>query len=334
MLKVIDNIWNFIKSKLKDILYIAVVVALLVYGYKLYLNLTSKIEAGNVAYKQLSETLARAQNESVTKAELLDLAKSLQLDIGAIKKDLSSLDAKLVAVGTTVAKINSKIENSKPSDNTVPVDPPEQPAQCKLCDIFEYTANKQLIDVEFGEMPFASVEFDARQRAPWTIASDAVDVKVDTAIGEREKDGTLVLYHTISLENKSRPELAGKDFKLKIASSKFSQLLDNRKEFYTWSPHLELHLDNNFIADDGLSYKPGVSAKLSLMSYGLTKNDSDWRFVILGLGVGFESSLYGTFGLFEYNIGKHIPLLSNLYIGINGVYNGNWGFGINIGASL
>jgi hypothetical protein len=185
-------------------------------------------------------------------------------------------------------------------------------------------------------MPHARVEFDASKDKPWTIRSDDIDVKVTTVLGEEDKDKSLVFYHTISLLNKSRPELAGKEFKLKITSSKFAQTADSPKQFYWWAPHLDLTLDNGFILGVGDKdfYRFGGSLGLSVMGYGRSKNDLEWKFIHLGVGLNSKEHPYLTFDPVRYNIGKFIPLISDLWIGAGVIYDGGWGVGISIGTTL
>jgi hypothetical protein len=301
----------------------------------MYKDLSAQVQQSHVAYKQISETLARAENQMVTKSELNAFAKATGIDLKAVKKDLKSLGADLSAVGETVASIKGKTIADGESDETIPHDPGEQPKDCKLCDTHGYTAAIQAKDVKVGEMPHARVEFDASEAKPWTIKSDDIDVKVTTVLGEGDEDDVTVFYHTVSMLNKSRPELADKEFKLKITSSKFVQTLDNNKEFYWWAPHLDLSLDNSFVFDAGDDfYRFGGSIGFSTMAYGRTINDNDWRFLRLGLGINSKENPYATFEPVRYNLGKFIPIISDLWFGAGVLYDGNWGLSLSIGTTL
>lgn len=323
------------KIPFKDIFYIAIIVVAGIFTWRAYKNLTAQVEQSNIAFKSLSEELARAQNELVTRAELESFAKSIGTDLKTIKKDLKGLGADLVAVGTTVASLEGKIEESQDSDNSVAHDPPPQPEKCLLCDIHSYTAAVQAKDVKIGKMPHARVEFDASKEAPWTVKSDDIDVKVTTAVGELDTTGApLVFYHTISLLNKSRPSLAGKEYKLKITSSEFKQTTSSQKEFYWWAPHLSISLDNQLVFQDSVEYKLGASAGISIMAYGRTKDDNEWRFLRLGAGLNTNENLYISLEPCQYNLGKVLPLVSDLWLGIGAIWDGNWGAVITIGSTL
>ena len=325
----------FFKKHFKDIFYIAIIIVAGIFIWRAFINLTSQVEQSNIAFKSLSEELARAQNELVTRAELESFAKSIGADLGTIKKDLKGLGADLVAVGQTVASLEGKIEENQDSDDSVSHDPPPQPDECFLCDIHSYTAVIQAKDVKIGEMPHARVEFDASQKAPWTVKSDDIDVKVTTAVGELDITGApLVFYHTISMLNKSRPKLAGKEYKLKITSSEFQQTTSSNKEFYWWAPHLSISLDNQLVFMDELEYKLGASAGISVMAYGRTKDDNEWRFIRLGAGLNTGENLYVIAEPVQYNLGKVLPLVSDLWLGLGAIYDGAWGISITIGSTL
>ncbi len=322
--------------QLKDIVYLLIIGVGLFFGYRMYKDLSMDIQQSRVEYKQISETLARAENEMVTKAELVAFAQQTGIDLGAIKRDLRGLGADLSAIGETVASIDGQIEENQGSDDSQEHDIPDQPEDCPLCDLHSYTRFIQAKDVKLGEMPYARVEFDASKIAPWTIKSDDIDVKVVTVLGEGDDDDATVFYHTVSMLNKSRPELADKEYKLKITSSKFVQTLDNNKEFYWWAPHLDLSFDNSFILDIGDEdfYRFGSSLGFSAMAYGRTVDDNDWRFVRLGVGLSSMENPYLTLEPVRYNLGQFIPIISDLWLGVGVMWDSNWGLSISIGTTL
>lgn len=323
--------WNF---SVKDIVYLVLIIGLCIGGWMVYKSLKQEVQQMSVSYKQLSATLARAENNMVTKQELSAWAKEIGADLGKIKKDLKDIGAELAAVGETVATIDAKVEANQGSDDTASHDPPDQPDECELCDIHSYTATVQAKDVDIGEMPHARVEFDASKDKPWTVKSDEVDVKVTTVVGEMDEDEPLIFYHTISTINKSRPELAGKEFKLKITSSEFKQTTDNNKEWYWWNPKLDLAMDGGIVFRDEAEFVAGSSLGMSIASYGRNKDISDWRFVRIGAGINYDKNLYVSFQPCQYNLAKVIPLVSDLWIGASVMWDGAWGATISIGTVL
>jgi hypothetical protein len=58
------------------------------------------------------------------------------------------------------------------------------------------------------------------------------------------------------------------------------------------------------------------NAQLFLFSKGMTKPDPDWIFVGLGAGYDFiNKDAVFTISPLSYNIGHHIPMINNVFIG-------------------
>jgi hypothetical protein len=98
-----------------------------------------------------------------------------------------------------------------------------------------------------------------------------------------------------------------------IKLSKFEVLRseDLPEKMFWWNPKLDLHIGF------GINHKVQFSwigdIGLSLSAYGQTKNDLRWRFFRVGVGTnGQDFSL--SFTPILYNIGKNLPLVSNIYI--------------------
>jgi hypothetical protein len=302
-----------------------------------YLNsIQNQIDKVGYEYQQLSDELARASSKMVTKQELDKFSKDLTLDIDKVRKDLNKLGLDLKALGVTVASIEANQDIDTGSDNSTPQDPPDQPDTCELCDIHGYTASVESKDISIAGMPYAEVEFRASEDKPWSVFTDKIDVVVDTAVGEKDKDGRpMAFYHTIYLKNKSRPELVDKKYKLKITSSKFLELEDKPLEIRWWDPHIEIGIFNGMTIDDGVAYLGGAELGLSIMSYGKTSHNNILRFPVLGLGVSTGVAPYLSFTPIQYNLGKQIPLIDDLWIGPSVVYNfKRWSIGISIGTTL
>ena len=145
----------------------------------------------------------------------------------------------------------------------------------------------------------------------------------------------MIFYHEIATVNKTRPELLDKKFKLKITSSTFKQTLSSNREFYWWAPHLDLSVDNlvTFPYSDG-RYSLGASLGISISAFGRTKNDNDWRFLRLGVGFTTNKDWFLSATPVQYNLGRYIPLVSDLWLSAGAVYDGGWGAMISIGTTL
>jgi hypothetical protein len=83
-------------------------------------------------------------------------------------------------------------------------------------------------------------------------------------------------------------------------------------KMHWWAPHLDISLgyglsgtlDHGFIGDIGLSFS----------GYGKTKDDLNWRFFRIAGGILRGNRATVTFSPVQYNLGKNIPFLSNLWI--------------------
>lgn len=87
---------------------------------------------------------------------------------------------------------------------------------------------------------------------------------------------------------------------------------DQRKaHFFWWAPHLDVGADLGFSLAKSFVY--GGTVGVSVFGYGLTKDDLSWRFLRVGFNVA--SSLGLDVVPLQYNVAKHIPLLSNMWLG-------------------
>lgn len=92
---------------------------------------------------------------------------------------------------------------------------------------------------------------------------------------------------------------------------------DQRQAGFKFAPHLAIGIGgiaSGVTKLDAFSLSPNATVELSLLGYGVTENDLSWRFPSIGVdimngGVGLSLSPV------KYNIGQHIPLLSNMWVG-------------------
>lgn len=120
--------------------------------------------------------------------------------------------------------------------------------------------------------------------------------------------------------------------KLELKSFTVTTIDKRAPEFFLIAPHLDI----SAMAAVGKGLKPqwGAAVGISLMGYGLTKNDLSWRFLNASIDIG--SSLGVGFTPAQYNLGQLIPLISNLWIGPHVGFNidQDWYLGGVIGAQL
>lgn len=116
-----------------------------------------------------------------------------------------------------------------------------------------------------------------------------------------------------------------KGFDVLIDKSRFTE------KFFWFSPHLDLAL---VLAIPAAIY-PGLG--FSFMGYGLTKDDLSWRFARLGLGISDNRILLSVTPVL-FNLGKTLPLISNLWVGVGGIVGldleGDWTLGSVLNLSV
>lgn len=101
-------------------------------------------------------------------------------------------------------------------------------------------------------------------------------------------------------------ETKGQKYSIKVKDAQFVQKSPEGKEFM-FVPAL----DGGIIGTTNMDF--GVMANVSLFGYGKTKKDLDWRFLAIG-GGGNDKNQWLEVSPVMYNIGNHIPLMSNLWL--------------------
>jgi len=325
--------WNF---SIKDIIYLIVIGIIgfaLAKNYITMSSISNRLMEHDISFKKITDSIARAETKIVGKEELENFLKGTELSVNKIKKDLQKMEADLSAVGKTVASIEGKIESDQSSDNSVSHTPPDQPSECKFCDIYEYTTQLQKKDIKIGEMPYGTITFDASKAKPWSLKYDDIDIIVNTALG-LTKEKRRIFYHAIYLKNKSRPELKDKQYTLKLTSSEFVESIPFPTKWHWWAPSIDISIDNMLTSENMGRYDLGASIGFTFLALGGTPEYSNWRFARLGLGFNTNGKIFGSFEPARYNLGDKLPLINDLWLGLNLIYTGKWGAGISVGTRL
>ena len=305
---------------------VILIVAAIVLGYFIWKDISEenqKLRSEVVQFKELTETLVRSSTNWATKEDLENRLKSLltKEDFDALEGDLDSLDSKLKAVGKTVGSIRRKVSDLEKSDEEGPVNSNVETCDDgRLIDVYEYTKNPQIKEIkDIQEAPVAKVEFDASQEKPWKYEVYDREYNLVTVVGKRDS-GQLTFHHKLEY---SVPGIDPDTFyNINIFSSDFIQVPLKNKMFW-FNPILDL---NFFVG--GRVYKfangpgnpkdifsVGADVGISLSSYGETEADSLFRFLRIGVGYDAERrAAHFSLAPFLYNIGKPLPLLTNLYL--------------------
>jgi len=273
-------------------------------------NRQAAIESSVVKQKELVDLIMRSMSQYATKTDIENLLKDNNVNLKAIKDDLSKLNANLVAVNLIIANSSGNHQTNVPSDNVGPVNPNPLVPECASCDPFSYMKNAQNLnlneDFENIKVPVGNVSFSAWRDKPWDVNISPRQYQLINVIGTDESQ-RIYVYNKFSIE------VDKKKYDIKINNATTEQEYPMAK-FRFWNPRLYLGFDAGVAFPSQAELTPSLN--LAIMSYGKYINQPD--FSVLQLGVGYESiNKKGKllFTPFTYNIGQHLPLLTNVHIG-------------------
>jgi len=124
----------------------------------------------------------------------------------------------------------------------------------------------------------------------------------------------------------------GKDEK-KLSLTSFSIVKTDElaPHMWWWNPHIDLL--GGLVVTGEPAVVPHVEVGVSVMSYGKTADDMTWRFLRVGIGAVGLDELSLSISPVMYNVGKPLPLISNLWITPTVVYqplSNEWGGGLGL----
>jgi len=305
----------------KILLTLGVVIALLlgfvIYQQKQNSDQQNAIEKQVVLQKELNDKIVRAQAEYATKNDLENFIKTNGIDLKVIQNDLDKLSADLTSTNKVVVNSNgvksdhvestsSEIKNPNPTlptckDGTI----------CPNADPFGYLSKQQNLKLNepFGDtnVPIGEVGFSAWQDKPWNLNISPREYDLITVVGEDENQRQYFY-------NKFKVKVDGKEYDVKINTSQSKQEYPTAK-FSFWNPRLFLGIDSGLnIQSFRGEFAPTLN--LQIMSYGQFKSQPDFSILQAGIGYGIVSKkIQFVLTPVAYNIGKHLPLINNLYVG-------------------
>lgn len=310
-----------VKMKILNFIILLLVTILIVLGFFAWKNIHEeniKLSNETIKFKKITETLVRSSNRWVNKSELNNKLKSSlsKNDIKLLQNDLKKINSKLMSVGETIGKLKGKISGKEKSDRKIKVNNIEIYKDGKLIDIHEYTKNIQVKDItDNNEVKISEVRFNASSRMPWSYKVFNRKYKIIHFIGKKESG-------QLSFTSKLKYSINDSEYyEIPITSSKYIQM-KNKNKFYWFNPILDINFViggqvNNFIQifnRDNL-FSIGVDLGISLSSYGETKVNSLFRLLRFGLGYDINRTTARTsFAPITLNIGRYLPVLTNLYL--------------------
>jgi hypothetical protein len=280
------------------------------------------IETQIVSQKELIDGIVRSQSQWATKDDLSKWITSNGINLKAIQADLDKLHASVTAANVISVISSGQNTHSVPSSGTGPVNPIDSPT-----DTYGYLKTMQLLDLHenFGDVsvPIGQIGFSAWQSAPWSITILPREYKVVNIIGTDENQRAYVY-------NKVTVKAGDKNYDVKITSAETKQEYPDAKWNF-WNPKLFLGLDGGINIQQPVIKVTGQvtpSINFGFISYGRYKTTPDLSFAQVGFGLGMiDAKPQVVITPVAYNIGKHVPFISNTYIapslgvGINGSFN-------------
>jgi len=142
-----------------------------------------------------------------------------------------------------------------------------------------------------------------------------------TKIIETENDdGTFNRYAEMHLENNQMDETKGNQYPIKLENIEWAKVEKKECSWRWWNPRLGFGLIST-------SKCVAPTLDLSIVSYGRTRRDLDYRFISFGLGIAKASddslTFIGSFEPFSWNVGNVLPLVENLFVGPVGAVDSN-----------
>jgi len=253
----------------------------------------------------LTETQYTQIAKNVMKAQVVESDKAFKAMMKEFKADKSELlentDKKINELGKIVGRLDSSIAEMKEGDLTVIESPEEPEKEVVIIPLDRESADGEKIPV--GNMFYNPNIEEIEDR--FTHYAMPLEFHVGIIMTEKE-DGSYDRIVELNVESPYIKKYKGKKFKMKIKDFKWTKRKINDKKFRF---HTRLGFGANFTADN---FTPAIDA--SFFSYGRTEVDMNWRFLIFSLG-GDRDEIYIGVSPFQYNIGKVLPIVENIFIG-------------------
>jgi hypothetical protein len=273
------------------------------------------IESQVIAQKQLADNILRSQASYASKSDIEAFAKQHALDLDVVRKDLAKLQATPTSITSTVVRGTGtaivKAPTTKGTANPNPPAPTIVNGKETYQDPYGYLRNTQIINLyeSFGtlQVPLGQASFSSWRENPWDYSITPREYKVLSVIGTDNQNRNVVY-------NKFTISANGVDYPVQISSSETKQ--EYPMPAFSWlNPRLFIGFDTGYsVSQRVFDYSPNLS--LAISSYGKFLSAPDFSLFHIGVGYSGASNLpQFTFTPAMYNIGKHLPFMSNSYIG-------------------
>jgi hypothetical protein len=266
-----------------------------------------QLDAQNREFKLYLDNQARAHTKVVN--SLKDEIKKLQKSNKEIVDNINSNNEEIKNIGTIQTNMNENLSRklNEISDHAYKEGTGDYNEQY-FKKIMTQAENKDGKNVEIPlgwAMFFPNREEDKK----WKTGIYPIEYYLKI-IQSEQKTGQLNTYAEAWAQVDKPKEYKNIKLPLDIKSIEFTQLKEKDKEFFRWVPRLSLGLDYGF----NFNSEVFPSINMSIMGYGRTKRDLDWKFLEFGIG-GYKDNYLLKLSPFSYNLGNIVPLISNTFIG-------------------
>ncbi len=309
-----DKIWFGIKSTAT----IAVIVGCFIIGAPLAKSIIGYFDAKEALYNEQMVTISQGVASKRVEFSNELLKEQIKMMNTQILELVKQRDQQIIEVGQIVAQLKQDFKEQ------IGYTYKDETDESK--DYHEVTIKKEIVmnkkTGEKDDIPWAWSMYspNIKGEKKWTTGTYPVEIYTNVAIGESDGEGGRTdAYVEAYMTSKVFDGDKDKKFPLDIKSINWVMKPPKDKEFM-FNPRLSIGMNL------GSSLYP--SLEVSFFSYGRTKGDMDWRF--LGVGFGADSDhRYLHLAPVEYNIGKPLPLMENLFfapfIGIDEDSESIWG---------
>jgi len=307
----------------------------LVYREFQYSKQSKLIESSILKQKELSDFITRSQSSYVSKSDLDDSIK--KLDLKPIKDDLDTLNAKVSSINTIRVSSQGLLSNGVPSSAVAPNNASTPiTANCGgeeiVCnDPYHYqtTIQKLSLNETFPNIlvPFGEVNFSAANKNPWGFSIYQRDYNVATVVAVDENQNQFVY-------NKFTIQVDNKKYDIKINQAEV--IYQFPESLFQFNPRFFMGIESGLnFSDMKLAVFPNIS--FQLLSYGKYKTNPDFSFLQLGLGYDFVSREPSIMvSPIYFNVNPFFTFLKNTYLGgsFSVFTSGQFNFSLGLKVSL
>lgn len=311
----------------------------------------AKLKASNnelIQQKELGDGTVRSSSTFASKKDIETLISDLDINLKELKKDISENNSTINGLqnlviqskGYIVKDVQSSVKtpgkNTDGTPVTVPVVTCDSGQSIECPDEYGYLTNRQQITIleKFDNtfIPLADVGFSSWKEKPWDYRVYSRNYNVTTVVA-LDENGRNTFYNKVTIDSDN------KKYTIHINNSEFIQIEPKSK--FRFNPRLYFGIDAGLVV--GTKYGlfpeslgeiiPGL--QVSIFTYGKTKLDTEWSFLHIGLGYGvLNKTIAATISPVNYNIGKPIPLIENLFLGPTISIDTNGHIGILLGLKV